>query len=116
MKPMLPLSRSTNREAFDRARKGASHGAAVVAEQQSAGRGRLGRSFFSRKRVLVVNADHPTVVRLIALLDSEPEGSEAYERIRGICKTDCIHSTYEFHHWLIDKGYLVVRPEPGESA
>jgi hypothetical protein len=44
------------------------------------------------------------------LLDSEQEGSPRYETIRGICKTDCIHSTYQFHHWLIQKGYLVIRP------
>jgi len=44
------------------------------------------------------------------LLNKQEEGSEAYEEIRRICKTDCIHSTYEFHHWLIEKGYLLVRP------
>ena len=44
------------------------------------------------------------------LLDAEPEGSEKYEQIRDICKTDCIHTTYEFHHWLIQKGYLIIRP------
>jgi BirA family biotin operon repressor/biotin-[acetyl-CoA-carboxylase] ligase len=38
---------STNRIAFDLARQGAAHGTAVVAEGQTAGRGRLGRSFFS---------------------------------------------------------------------
>jgi len=38
---------STNREAFELARKGAPHGSTVVAEQQTAGRGRLGRAFFS---------------------------------------------------------------------
>ncbi|MCP4040186.1 MAG: biotin--[acetyl-CoA-carboxylase] ligase [bacterium] len=38
---------STNRVAFDLARAGAAHGTAVVAEGQTAGRGRLGRSFFS---------------------------------------------------------------------
>ena len=38
---------STNRVASDLAREGASHGTAVIAEGQSAGRGRLGRSFFS---------------------------------------------------------------------
>jgi len=37
-------------------------------------------------------------------------GSEKYEQVRRICRTDCIHTTYEFHHWLIDKGYLLVRP------
>ena len=38
---------STNRIALDLARGGAEHGTTVVAEGQSAGRGRLGRSFFS---------------------------------------------------------------------
>ncbi len=42
-------------------------------------------------------------------LDAEPEGSEAYENTRNTCKNDCIHTTYEFHHWLIQKGYLIVR-------
>ena len=38
---------STNRVASELAQEGAVHGLAVIAEQQSAGRGRLGRSFFS---------------------------------------------------------------------
>jgi len=38
---------STNRVAAERARAGAEHGYTVVAEAQTAGRGRLGRSFFS---------------------------------------------------------------------
>jgi hypothetical protein len=46
------------------------------------------------------------------LLDRQAEGSPGYEEIRNICKTNCIHSTYEFHHWLIEKGYLIVRPQP----
>jgi len=45
------------------------------------------------------------------LLDGQEAGSGAYEEIRAICKTDCIHTTYEFHHWLIDKGYQLIRPE-----
>lgn len=44
-------------------------------------------------------------------LDQQEEGSEGYQRIRNICQTDCKHTTYEFHHWLINKGYLIVRPE-----
>lgn len=43
----LDLTDSTNRVAHDLARAGAPHGTTVVAEGQSAGRGRLGRSFFS---------------------------------------------------------------------
>lgn len=38
---------STNREAKELARQGAPHGTAVLAERQTAGRGRLGRTFFS---------------------------------------------------------------------
>jgi len=44
------------------------------------------------------------------LLDSEAEGSPKYEQIRSFGKTDCIHTIYKFHHWLIQKGYLLVRP------
>jgi Iap family predicted aminopeptidase len=44
------------------------------------------------------------------ILDREQPDSARYEEIRNICKNDCIHSTYEFHHWLIGKGYLLVRP------
>lgn len=42
-------------------------------------------------------------------LDKQKEGTAEYDRIRNICKNKCIHTTYEFHHWLIQKGYLVVR-------
>ncbi len=44
-------------------------------------------------------------------LDTEEQGSEDYERIRQICKTNCRYTTYQFHHWLTEKGYLIVRPE-----
>jgi hypothetical protein len=42
-------------------------------------------------------------------LEQEESGSEAYEAIRAICKNDCRYTTYQFHHWLIEKGYLLVR-------
>lgn len=45
------------------------------------------------------------------LLDNQESGSPDYEQVRAICKTNCIHTTYEFHHWLINKGYLLVRPQ-----
>ena len=45
------------------------------------------------------------------LLDKQKPDSEACEEVRSICKMNCIHTTYEFHHWLIKKGYLLVRPE-----
>ncbi|MEN8183016.1 MAG: biotin--[acetyl-CoA-carboxylase] ligase [Myxococcota bacterium] len=43
----LETTDSTNRVAFELASAGAPHGTTVVAEGQTAGRGRLGRSFFS---------------------------------------------------------------------
>ena len=44
------------------------------------------------------------------LLNQEVTGSERYEFIRGICKTNCLHTTHEFHAWLINHDYLVVKP------
>lgn len=50
------------------------------------------------------------------LLDAAAPDSKEYEQIRNICKNSCIHTTYEFHHWLIQKGYLIIRPaEPTKS-
>ena len=45
-------------------------------------------------------------------LDAQTPETESYESIRAICKNECRHTTYEFHHWLIEKGYLVIRPDP----
>ena len=45
------------------------------------------------------------------LLNDEVEKSPKYEEIRAICASSCLHSTHEFHHWLIEKGYLIVRPK-----
>lgn len=45
------------------------------------------------------------------LLDRQAPASPDYETVRRICTTRCIHTTYEFHHWLIEKGYLLVRPK-----
>jgi hypothetical protein len=48
----------------------------------------------------------PVQLQLNALVS----GSEEYMRVRETCLTGCLHTTYEFHHWLIDHAYLVVRP------
>jgi len=48
----------------------------------------------------------PVQVELMA----SPEGSDAYERLRQTCREACRYTTWQFHHWLIDKGYLIVRP------
>ncbi len=43
-------------------------------------------------------------------LDQSSPGSDEYEEVRQICKGKCIHTTFEFHHWLIEHGYEIVRP------
>lgn len=54
----------------------------------------------------------PVQLELNALIP----GSEEYERIRATCRTSCCHTTWEFHHWLIEKGYLILRPEKQASG
>jgi hypothetical protein len=43
-------------------------------------------------------------------LDMQKEGCPAYEQARQKCGIDCQYTTWQFHHWLIEKGYLIVRP------
>ena len=43
-------------------------------------------------------------------LEAAEPGSAEYQAVREKCINACIHTTYEFHHWLIEHGYLVVRP------
>ena len=42
-------------------------------------------------------------------LNKLTSGSEKYEQIRKTCSTGCLFTTWQFHHWLIEKGYLIVR-------
>jgi hypothetical protein len=44
-------------------------------------------------------------------LNKLASGSKKYEQIRKTCSTACIFTTWQFHHWLIEKGYLIVRPQ-----
>ncbi|TRO45877.1 hypothetical protein E2P60_06415 [Candidatus Bathyarchaeota archaeon] len=41
-------------------------------------------------------------------LNQQKEGSEEYEKIRKICSTACVYTTWQFHHWLIEKGYIII--------
>ncbi len=43
-------------------------------------------------------------------LDKQNEKSNEYEQIRKKCISACLFSTYQFHHWLMEKGYLIIRP------
>jgi len=41
-------------------------------------------------------------------LNSLTEKSEAHERVRLTCSTACLFTTWQFHHWLIEKGYIII--------
>jgi hypothetical protein len=43
-------------------------------------------------------------------LEAQKEGSPEYEKIRADCQKQCRYTTHQFHHWLIEKGYLLIRP------
>jgi hypothetical protein len=43
-------------------------------------------------------------------LSSLAEGSEEYEATRRKCSTACLYTTWQFHHWLIENGYLILKP------
>jgi hypothetical protein len=40
---------------------------------------------------------------------------DEYERIRQTCNTACKYTTWQFHHWLIEKGYLILKPKSSEE-
>jgi BirA family biotin operon repressor/biotin-[acetyl-CoA-carboxylase] ligase len=84
---------STNNVAFELAREGAAHGTAVIAERQTAGRGRLGRAFFSpgyrnlytsivlRPRLTVMEA--PTLILSSAIAVAEAVSATLREATGG---------------------------------
>ncbi len=82
----LETTDSTNRVAGERAAAGAPHGYTVVAEGQSAGRGRLGRTFFSPPhlnlytsivlRPALTLAEAPTTILAAAVAVAEAVASE----------------------------------------
>jgi len=41
--------------------------------------------------------------------------TEEYERVRKTCSTACRYTTWQFHHWLIEKGYLILKPKNPEE-
>ena len=44
-------------------------------------------------------------------LEKTEKGSPEYDEVRARCTNACVHTTFEFHHWLIDHGYVIVRPD-----
>jgi hypothetical protein len=41
-------------------------------------------------------------------LNKQKEGSAEHEATRQRCSKSCLHTTWEFHHWLIEKGYFII--------
>jgi hypothetical protein len=48
-------------------------------------------------------------------LNKQKEKSDEYEWIRQTCSTSCRYTTWQFHHWLMEKGYLILRPKSSEE-
>jgi hypothetical protein len=44
-------------------------------------------------------------------LNQLEETSEAYQKLRQTCVSACRFTTYQFHHWLIEQGYLILKPK-----
>jgi hypothetical protein len=44
-------------------------------------------------------------------LNTLEEGSAGYEEKRLVCKEHCRFTAHQFHYWLVDKGYIIIRPE-----
>jgi hypothetical protein len=44
-------------------------------------------------------------------LEKHTDGSAEYEAIRKKCSAACLYTTHQFHKWLIEKGYLIIKPE-----
>jgi len=45
------------------------------------------------------------------IMNKKTEGSAEYNELRELCQKNCLHTTHEFHKWLIEKGFLLVKPE-----
>jgi hypothetical protein len=60
-----------------------------------------------KRREFCQNVNCPIQIKLNRL----KTGSKDYENIRKICSSNCRYTTWQFHQWLIEKGYLIVRPK-----
>ncbi len=40
-------------------------------------------------------------------LNTQKDKAE-YERIRQVCNVNCKYTTWKFHHWLVEKGYIIL--------
>ncbi len=60
-----------------------------------------------KRREFCKDVKCPVQIQLNELVESSAE----YEQTRQKCSSACLCTTWQFHHWLIEKGYLVVKPK-----
>lgn len=65
-----------------------------------------------RKREFCKDVECPVQVEL----NRHEEGSDEYEKTRKTCSESCRFTTWQFHHWLIEKGYLILRPKEAKEG
>jgi hypothetical protein len=41
-------------------------------------------------------------------LNGQMDGSPEYQQTREKCSTACLYTTWQFHHWLIERGYIII--------
>jgi hypothetical protein len=46
-----------------------------------------------------------------ALLNAHEANRAEYERVRQTCTSACKFTAWQFHHWLVEKGYLILKPK-----
>jgi BirA family biotin operon repressor/biotin-[acetyl-CoA-carboxylase] ligase len=114
---------STNRVALELARGGAAHGTTIVAERQTAGRGRLGRSFYSppylnlytsvvlRPHLTTVEAPAWIIASAIAVADAIAETVEDEASVEIKWPNDVLLSGLKTSGILMELGAEATRVE-----
>ena len=54
----------------------------------------------------------PVQMELNRLAETSPD----YERTRRKCSSGCLYTTWQFHHWLIEKGYVILISSQSKNA
>jgi len=65
-----------------------------------------------KRRDFCNDVECPVQMELNALKDKPYE----YERVRQTCSVACKYTTWQFHHWLMEKGYLILRRKGSEET
>ena len=48
-------------------------------------------------------------------LNNLKDKPDEYEQVRQTCSTACKCTTWQFHHWLMEKGYLILKPKDSKE-